>query len=107
MTYFITKKNHTEMLVVLVDYGDAIVKKRDKYKKKMDYYDKLMDCVTDLQGADESNSWYTSDRYLMYLALCTKYHKHKEKYELLKLRYYSVKCNIKLLISYPHIEDSL
>jgi hypothetical protein len=107
MTYFITKKKHTEMLVVLVDYCDAIVKKRDKYKQKMDYYDKLMDFVTDLQGADESNSRCTSDRYLTYLALCTKYHKYKDKYELLKLRFFSLKCNIQLLISYPYVEDSL
>jgi hypothetical protein len=107
MTYFITKTRQSEILAVLVDYCDAILKKRDKQKQKMEYYDNLMDCVTDLVGVDDTICWENSDRHSAYLALRTKYHEHKAKYEVLKLKYFSIKCNIKLLISYPHIVDSL
>jgi hypothetical protein len=107
MAYFITQTKQSEILAVLVDYCDAIVIKRDKQKQKMDYYDNLMDCVTDLVRPDDSDCWEASDRCSTYLALRTKYHEHKAKYEVLKLKYFSIKSNIQLLISYPHIEDSL
>ncbi len=60
MTFFITNKKQTEMLLVLLDYCDAIVIKRDQHKQKMDYDSNLMDCLKDLVGAEDSNCSYTS-----------------------------------------------
>jgi hypothetical protein len=97
MTFFITNKKQSEMLMVLLDYCDATVIKRNKYKQKMDYYENRLDCVSLVEEAEASNL-YTLERYLEYALLCTEYCEHKDKYEALKSRYFSLQTNIYIYI---------
>lgn len=102
MTFFITNERQSEMLLVLLHYRNATIKKRDKHQQKMELYANLLA----LEEAQDSHL-YSSDRYSEYVLLRTKYDKHKDKYEVLKLRYFSLQTNIDLLLSYPHVVESL
>jgi hypothetical protein len=59
-----------------------------------------------LEEAQDSHL-YSSDRYLDYVVLRRQYYGHKDKYEVLKLRYFCLQTNIDLLLSYPHVVESL
>jgi hypothetical protein len=102
MTFFITHKKQSDILLVLLDYRDATIIKRDKHQQKMEYYENLLF----LEEANDSHL-YSSDRYLEYTLLRRNYYEHKDKYEMLKLRYFSLQTNIDVILSYPHIVESL
>jgi hypothetical protein len=99
MPFLITKENQSEMLRAIIAYRDATGLKRDKQKKKRDYYGNLLDCLLLL---DETNLC-TPDRNKLFFDLRKKYWQHKEKYNVLKMRYLSLQTNIDLLSSYQDV----
>jgi hypothetical protein len=103
MTFFTTNKNQSEMLLSIIAYRDATIIKRDKHKKERDYYENLLDCLLLL---DETNLC-TPERNKLFFTLHKKYWEHKEKYDLLKMRYFSLQSNIDLLLSYQDLVQSL
>lgn len=59
----------------------------------MDYYENRLDCVSFIEEAEDSNLC-TPERYLEFALLRTEYCEHKDKYEVLESRYFSLQANI-------------
>ena len=102
MTFFITNQRQSEIILVLLDYHDATIKKRDKHQQKMNFFANLL-----LLEEAQNGHLYSSDRYSDYVLLRRQYYEHKDKYEVLKLKYFCLQTNIDLLLSYPHVVESL